>query len=389
MRSIPPVRATVAFFFATWFPWCFGHAQVTPVVPAPVEGDGGHSEHAETGPNEWFDKTSVDLGTFLEGETAKAEFAFKNPNTDPHRLRNIQPSCTCSKAFVRVGGRRYSIENEPAPHTIYRLEAVEGVDKKEAVQFIAVGPGESGAVEVEMDLRGVQGPKSATVSVQTSDEKLRLVSLKTSAIVTSFFSLVPPEINLNKMNWQERRDFTCQISSPLREDFEILGHDPLPNQMTVEYRKEKRDGRAVWILNGTYGPNVDPHAGGGVVNLKTDVEGKAISLRVMAWVEGPLNIRPGSFVPLGVIRQTEGATKEIEFEPTDDYDLKLESYALKNLSIPEEFIKVTSRKDGKILKVELTVAPQAPRRLLRGDLEIQLNHPAAKRQEIQFNGFVR
>ena len=126
-----------------------------------------------------------------------------------------------------------------------------------------------------------------------------------------------------------------------------------------------------------------------MITFDTDVQNRKVQLRVMAWVQGPLEVRPGGFVPFGLIRQGEGMTKEIEFEPTDDFDLQIESVKLSNLTIDEDLVQVSTSKVGKVCKLAITISPDAPRRLVRGDVRVELNHPAAKVQEIQFNGFVR
>ena len=341
-------------------------------------------------PNDWVKEQNIDLGTHLEGEIARGSWHFKNPTDQAQQIKSFQPSCTCSKVVVRLGSRIYRIENQPRPHTIYRVEKdANGVEQKEMVESVPIGPTEEGTIDLEVDLHNVSGVKEASATIHTSDEKNRMLTLKAKAVATQFFRISPPEINLSKMNWQDTKDFTVRITSPIQKDFEVTGYDPLPDKMQVSYRKEINDGEAVWIVEGKYGPGVDPKAGGGIINLKTNVQDKSVQVRVIAWVEGPLNIRPGSFVPLGRIAKGVGAKKDIEIEPTDDFDLKVEKVELQNLTIDEKLVTVTPHKDGKILKLTLEISPDAPVRLIRGDIVVHLNHPALQVQEFQFNGFVR
>ncbi len=358
----------------------------SPVVPEPT---GAKSRPKPGGRNSWFEATSIDLGSYLEGEKAKAEFKFKNPGSATHKLRNFQPSCACAKTSVRVGGRLYRVENTPSPNSIFRIDQENGVEKKHRVQFVTVGAGESGSVDVAIDLRGVTGKKEATVTLQSTDEELRLMNLRCWAVATTYFRILPPEVNLNKMTWQEKREFVAQVSSPIQADFEITGHDPLPDQMHVEYRKEMKNGRATWIVNGTYGPNVDERAGGGIIKLRTNVKNKKVSIRVIAFVDGPLKIKPGTFISLGLVRRGKGVTRTVEFTPTDDFELQAEKIEISNLTIPEQFVDVITRRDGNVLKVDIKISPDAPRRLVRGDVKVHLNHPLVKTKELQFNGFVR
>lgn len=348
------------------------------------------TQDAGAPPNDWVSDPEIDLGTHLEGEVARGSWSFRNPTGQPQSIKSFQPSCTCSKVVVRIGERSYRIENQPRPHTIYRVEVdKDGHENKEMVESVPVGADEEGAVDVEIDLHNINGRKEASATIHTSDEKNRVLTLKATAFATQFFQVSPPEVNLNKMGWQETRNFSVRIVSPIQKDFEITGHDTLPDHMELSYKKEMNGEQAVWVVDGTYGPGVDPKAGGGIINLRTDVQGKAVQVRVVAWIEGPLNIRPGTFVPLGRIASGTGGEKEIEIEPTDDFDLQVVKIELKNLTVDEKFITVTPRKDGKVLKITIAVAPNAPRRLVRGDVLVYLNHPSLEVQEFQFNGFVR
>ncbi len=355
-------------------------------APEPGEGESSSS---------WFESSSIDLGRYLEGEVAKGEFSFKNPDDKPFNILGLQPSCTCSQVAVRIGDKFYQVTNDPHPNTMYLVDEREpekgqdARDLRQEVEAIPVGPGTEGKIEMQMDLRGVNGSKEASITLRTDDPENPAIQLKARAMASQFFRLVPPEVNLNKMNWQEQREFSVQITSPIQEDFEITGHADLPEKMEIEYTKEMRDGRATWTVRGTYGPNVDPKAGGGIVQLETNVEGRRVPLRVMAWVEGPLEVRPSTFVTFGRIKRGTEVSRVIEFEPTDDYDLQIESVEFKNLSIDEGLVTAEVTKDGKVCKLEIKISKDVPRRLVRGDITVKLNHPAAAEQELQFNGFVR
>ncbi len=337
----------------------------------------------------WFEKSYVDAGSYMEGETAKSEFHFKNPRDVQHFIQQMVPNCQCSKAVVRVGGRQYTVEDEPVKGAMYELLESDGQELKKRIDQIPIGAGEEGVVQVYMDLRGVKGVKEAAVMVRTSDNVAPVSNLRTRARSMQFFNVLPQEVNLNKMNWQDKREFTCKLSSSVKEDFEITGHEPLPESMEIEYKKEMQGGKALWTLKGTYGPGANHRNGGGEITLNTNIEGKQIKVRVIAFVEGPLKITPGSFIPFGMIRKGKGASKEIVIESTNDFELAFEDVRITGLTVPDEFVTVRQEKFGKALRLILDISPDAPRKLIRGDLVVKLNHPAARTQEFQFNGFVR
>jgi hypothetical protein len=198
---------------------------------------------------------------------------------------------------------------------------------------------------------------------------------------------MPREINLNKMTWEDKREFTCRITSPVQDDFEITGHGPLPVSMEVSYRKEMENGKAVWHVDGTYGPGADPSSPGGMITFNTDLKDKTVDMRIVAFVQGPLAITPGTFIPFGLVRRGKGATKEILIEPTNDFALEFVEVKFSGLTVAEEYVKVEQSKEGKALKLTITISPDTPRQMVRGDLIVKLNHPAIEVQEFQFNGF--
>jgi hypothetical protein len=337
----------------------------------------------------WFEKSYVDAGSYMEGETAISKFHFKNPHGERHYIQQMVPNCQCSKALVKIGDRRFVVEDEPVKGAMFELLDTDGEEVKKRVDQIPIEPGQEGFVQVYIDLRGVKGVKEAAVMVRTSDKAAPVSNLRTRARSMQFFNVLPQEVNLNKMNWQDKREFTCKVSSSVQEDFEITGFEPLPESMAIEYQKEMQGGKALWTIKGTYGPGANHRSSGGEIVLNTNIEGKQIKVRVIAFVEGPLRITPGSFIPFGLIRKGKGASKEILIEPTNDFDLACEGVEITGLSVSEEFVNVRQERVDKALKIVIEISPDAPRKLIRGDLLVKLNHPAAKKQEFQFNGFVR
>jgi hypothetical protein len=114
-----------------------------------------------------------------------------------------------------------------------------------------------------------------------------------------------------------------------------------------------------------------------------------ITVRISAAILGPLEVKPGTFLTLGMIRKGQKRVEKVTFEPNDDSDLDATSIRLENLTMDPKFVTATKSKDGKKLIVELEISSDAPTGLLRGDLVVDLNHPAVPSRKILFNGFVR
>lgn len=347
----------------------------------------------KSGGNDWFEYTRLNLGTFVQEEDAVGEFHFKNPRDAVVKMMNIQGSCTCTKAEIEIGKgdqkRRYVYDSDKV---VSRIVVKDGVETKERVAHINVKPGEEGLIRVHMAMAGVTGPKEASLSLQLSDEKLPMVNLEWSATGATFFEVNPPEVNLNEMSWSDEREFEFEITSPMKKDFNLLSHEELPQKMTVEYHKEMKDGRAVWKVRGKYGPGVSEQDGGGEIRFKTDVDGKTVTARVIAFVKGPLEMKPGGFVSLGNVPAGKGKHKDITIEPNGDFDLQVTKLEIARLNLKGElrkFFKVESHKEGKAVKVRIAVLPGMPRTIVRGTIKIHLNHPSAPLKEVMFNGFVR
>jgi hypothetical protein len=343
--------------------------------------------------NPWFAKARLDLGTYFNDEKAKGKFTFQNPTQAEQKLTNIMGSCACAWAGFRIGDRRYVLDKEPVANSLHRITKQDGQEVKERVSHITVGPGESGEIEVQMEMQGARGPKEATLDMQTSDTGTPHIKLSWKATGAVFFEVNPPDVNLNEMTWNDKRDFQFEISSPLREDFNVTSHDPLGPGVTIATtEKVMRNGRAVWVVKGSYGPGVDERNNGATITFQTDIDNKKVDARIIAFVKGPLTVEPSGFIALGHIPINSAKAKTVKIVPTDDFDLKAVEVVLEDVQVPAEFkdkLQVTPTKDGKALVVEIKVAEGMPRTTVRGKVKVMLNHPAAPMKEFLFNGFVR
>ncbi len=359
----------------------------------------------EGGGNAWFEKTKLYLGTFYEEEEAVGTFRFKNPDKQEHKFTGLTASCTCAKAILKVGDRVYhhSSEGGKGPQ-LHRVSQKNGVEERDLVSHITIGPEESGTVEVHMKMAGHQGDKDANIQLQTSDEKLPAISLNWRATGAVYFLVDPPDISLNEMTWQDKRVFTFRVTSPLKPDFNLVTLENKPPKAEVKFEKELKEGRAVWTVTGTYGPNLEEKDGGGEISIKSDAQGKVVKMRFAAFVKGPLKQTPSGFVSCGAIRQGTEGKFQVYFWPTDGFELdvtKVEFVRLDKGTDPNwlsskvsKGVKykdpLTREETERATQVEIVVSKDAPKRAqVRGTVRIHLNHPKAPVREIDFNGFIR
>ncbi|MGK0205619.1 MAG: hypothetical protein ACI89X_005130 [Planctomycetota bacterium] len=372
-------------------------AQATPGkarkgAPAPqgVSRAPNKQSQAARGGNSWFGVTVRELGTFYGQGEAIGTFNFKNPHNDAVEWRSMQPSCQCASAEIRIGDRTYRVIAKPTKRVV-RVTKREGQpDKLENVTSITIGPGEEGVVETRLNMHNITGVKSATLDIHTTDPVEPQFKLTFRATGAELFSISPKEVNLNKMTWNETREFKVVVGGSATKDWKIISMDEADDAFDVTWEKTGTGNFTSYTISGKYGPVNGETGGGGVLKFRTNLNGAAtFNVRVLAFVQGPLEVKPGGFLTLGLIRKGKPITKNIIFEPNDGIDLKATDLVFEKTSLAKEFITATQRKDGDKLIIELSVANNAPAGLVKGELVVKLNHPLIKEKRIVFNGFVR
>lgn len=127
-----------------------------------------------------------------------------------------------------------------------------------------------------------------------------------------------------------------------------------------------------------------------MLKFRTNMQNAAtFDVRVLAFIQGPLDVKPGGFLTMGLIRKGKSLTKSITFTPNDGTDLKVTEFAFEKMTLKPGIVTASQRKEGGNLIVDLAVSDEAPKGLVKGELVVKLNHPLIKEKRIMFNGFVR
>lgn len=362
-----------------------GTAQAsTPVVPMPAQLVTGQ-------PNAWFDKTRLFIGEFLNEEKVKGRFNFENPTGKPVTWREFHGSCQCAGATFEVGERRFELSKDGGD-VLDQIVLKDGKPEKVRVREITVQPGEKGTIDVYIEMGSLQGLKDATLSFATTDEAMRHVTLTWQAKGIKIFEVTPRDVFFNGMKFDDQKKFSFIVRSDVYEDFELLDHEPLPSYVTIDSKAqiELPDGKKAWKIEGTFGPNADPQAGGAALKFKTDKDGKEVLMNVIASVQGPFTIDPGSFIHFGKVRKGEGAERQIRITPNSDYDLKLLEVTFPKLTFDQKYISAQAERLGKDLVVTVKLSPEiGGALLLHGSMVLEMNHPALKSKMFNFNGILR
>jgi hypothetical protein len=354
---------------------------LAPTVPQMVTGQ----------PNAWFNRTKLFMGEFLDKEKVSGKFSFKNPTKKKQVWKNLTGSCQCVLATIKIGKRTYELSKKPVANSLHELREENGKTVRERITHMNIQPGDVGEIEVEMEMGGLQGYKDATLAIESSDEDMRQVTLSWQAKGVKLFDITPNDVFLNNMTWADKRTFKFVVASDVKPDFKLLDHDALPDYVKITKKEQitRPNGKKAWQVEGTFGPNADPKAGGAAIKFKTDWKGKEINLTVIATVTGPITIEPGTFLSFGKIRKGKGAERKITFIPNDKFDLKLEGVKFPSLTFDEKYITAVAVKDGEKLVVTVKIAPDVKGFLIRGAIELKLNHPAIGTKKFNFNGILR
>ena len=343
-----------------------------------------------TGGNRWFEVTNRDLGTFYGTGEAVGLFPFKNPHDEPIDWRSLAASCQCAKAEIRFEGETYRLISKPTKRLVRVFDVGTKTERIENVRKITIGPNVKGEVECHLDMRNITGAKYATLDIHSTDPTLPHTKLTFRAKGAQLFAISPKEVQLNKMTWNEQREFSVTVTSPLQKDWQILSMDKADEAFDVTWEKNKLGDRTQWVIKGKYGPLGKDAAGGGVLRFQTDINNRSsFDVRVLAYVQGPLDVKPGGFLTLGLIRKGKKVAKDVVFTPNDGADLQATALEFEKLTLDTQYIKATQHKDGDNLIVSLEVSDSAPKGLVKGELVIKLNHPLVTEKRIMFNGFVR
>jgi hypothetical protein len=340
--------------------------------------------------NAWFPVLEKDLGTVYQSGEATSRFPFQNPNNEAVQFRAFGASCSCSRAVIHIGDRRYEYSNKPKPNSLIRVTEDASGRKEEEVKEIEVAPHESGEVEVHMAMNGYAGKKTASLDIHCTDKALPYMKLEWHAKGERLFKFDPEFISMNLMSKTEVREFEFSITSQFEKDFNILKLDELGPEFKISSAKEMKDGVAVWKIRGTFGPAQHDYGGGGYLKVTTDVKSEpAFLYRIDARVTGPVEVKPANFVPLGVVKLGTGKTEKVTFEPMDGGALQVTSVKFEEVTIDAKFFTSHQSVDGKKAVVELEVSKDAPAGQFKGTMVVGLSHPTVKEKRIGFSGFVR
>lgn len=351
------------------------------VVP-PVPVDPGKFAGAAAA---WFPSLAQNLEVPVGATEAKGVFAFANPRDRRIDWQQLAASCSCSRASVLVGERRYELQSKQKQLVL--VTGQPGAEQRQVVDAIPIGPGERGQVEVHLDPNGLQGPKLVYLDIHTTDAEVPMVRLQLHAIVQQAITVLPAAVDLGTVPSGEAREFSVQVRS-IHQDFAITGAAPFPAGITATWERQQQGDQVCWVIRGSLRQENlgDTHA---TLEFQTNIDkAPSFPLKVHAAVRRLVEMTPG-FLAVGVVRKGHAKSARVTFTAVDGRNLEVVALRCEKLSLPEKFVALRASKDGPKVVVEVEVAADAPLGLLRGDVVVDFDQPAAGQQRVLFNGFVR
>ncbi|MGE3174384.1 MAG: hypothetical protein AB7O97_17270 [Planctomycetota bacterium] len=348
----------------------------------------------------WFPELTLRVPVEEGASETVGQLPFTNPGDEAREIRDIVGSCACSHCTVIVGDRTY--RSQTKPRELVQLVHEGDGERAVPVDAIPVGPGESGVVQIHVKTAGIHGEKVVTVDVHTTDPETPMARLAVTVEGKLATVIDPPALDLGMVAPGSRKEFTFRVRSPLKPNFRVLALDQAPPGVTATWTLESAEGEpAVWRVDGAFAP-VEAKGeedrvvqrklaaiGAMMLRFRTDIPSpNFFAVTVRAKVATPVEIVP-TFLTLGAIRCGTESVASVQFRPRDGSDLQARSVRIEKCSIAPELVTATAHKDGDVLVVEVHVAAEVPRGLIRGDLVVETDHPSLGEQRILFNGYAR
>ncbi|MBM4062652.1 MAG: hypothetical protein FJ265_16375 [Planctomycetes bacterium] len=332
----------------------------------------------------WFPALETTIEATPTDKEVKGVFPWRNPRGKPLAWMGIVGNCSCSMAVFLVGDRRYELRSKGR-----QLVQVTGASPEQVtvVETIPIGAGESGQVELAVDVQGAKAGKLVSLDLHTTDPEVPVLRLQVRVNVPQLVTVTPNDVQLGVVATGEGREFSATVTSA-RPDFVIRGHGALPKGVELAWERSERDGKPCWVVKGTFRPT-DVGETHPVVDLQTNLpEVPAFHLRLHASVRAPVEVKP-TLLAIGRVPRGKPALAKVTFTANDGRPLTAVALRVENTNVDAKFFTLRSNRDGANLVVEFEIGAGAPPGLFRGDLVVELDHPGMPQRRILFNGFVR
>ncbi len=385
----------------------------TPQVQRPATTYAGGPPDSQTfalagGPHGFLsveEKSAIhDFGRLTQGDKVSHTFELETSGDGPLTVREIKTSCGC---------------------TVAQTEIVTAEGKIPYVLGTPLDPGTHLLVGAQLDTRTKTAAVSSVVTVVSSDPRGQL-QLQLMANVSPFFAIEPKLVNFGRVEADAVVEQELVITSPIAERYMLsVMTAQMPDELTVELRPEDPDeqGRAgTWRATVVLGPNIPEgrkhyqvlftsdqpiaHAAGPHgVSHTGEPQMHTVHVTAMAEVLGMVSATP-TFFSFGLMQPGQEISRTARIS-NHDADVSMPAPTMTMKGVPlrvgegsettDEFeyadhvtFEVVPVVAGKDYDVVMTMrAPDELTGTFRGQVVLELGHPAKSTLEIPFTGVVR
>lgn len=333
-------------------------AATTPAAASP----GSTSAAGETAPPAKAPKLVaespiVDIGRLQKGERGSAEFTLANQGDATLKIKSVSPSCGCTVA---------SFDSE-------------------------IEPGATGKVRATLDTASLAGGVAKSITVLSNDPKTPRMTLTLRAEIVSFIEVSPGYVRLLQVQTMPTQPTVVSLWSGDGTPFEVVDvRSPEPWVQASARRAEPSERRAgapddQWRLEVSVTPDapLGPLADRLVVRT-THPRLPELEVPLSGFVRPVLQPTP-AIVDFGAVARA--APDKARFV------LKLFNFGgpsveLRGASVDLPFLAVsTSPEDaGRRFRIELRLAPDAPKGKFEGTLKVETTSPTMPVVEVPVRG---
>lgn len=323
--------------------------------------------------------TSYNFGEILSGEVIKRQIVLRNLGKATLLLKKIEFTCGCTIPKIVLSSGREVVPELTETGTYVELEPDEWAEVKLEFQTI----GRFGNVKHRMD-------------IYTNDPEGQVRHIPILAKVNRAFVMDPPRVEFGLLDKKEQKSIDVRVKSEGVGDFKITGVDELPPFMNWSVKKIDEGGVPASLLTLTYkgGAKLGKHS----FRLKVKVEnekvrdfGMYVDMRIYPSIifrhEGK---RIYDFLDIGFLERGKEKTVQIDVQNGDlDVPYLIKNVSSKSNCTPPVKVKCTPLSYGTKYRLLLTVSPKTDKRMIRGRILLESDHPDLPLAVIQFRGMYR
>lgn len=315
---------------------------------------------------EWLKPAALDLGKHRAGAPVKGRYEFRNPTGKEMKIQNIASSCTCQSLVLVLSDRRIPV-------------------RKGIFKPVIVGPDAKGFLEFQVEAN--DSVRNVYVTLFTSDPDNPQITVAAKITGVRDFQVQKGDrevrdYHLGLMKRKEIRQVEVRVKSTDGKPFEIVGHEPFPEGLTLEATKDPKDPSA-WWLRGSY--RVPAAAGanvGGKVVFSTD-RSLGFDFDITAMVLAPVRILPKTVQSLSGIPEGESRsatwtlvgidpeTRVLAEKTWFELDPNSKEKLAGRITGSEFVVESKSKDGGKQLEVTVKTPTRLPPGLLLGNVIVR------------------